>query len=412
VVLTLSFAALILVGTFLLTLPISSVELRWTAPLDALFTATSAVCVTGLVVLDTGTYWSGFGQVVLLALMQLGGLGFMTSSTFLILIVGQRITLRNRVLLKEALGAPSMQAVRPLIRKVTIFAVATELTGAVLLFFRFLDQYDPPRAAWMGVFHAVSAFTNASFDLIGGFRSLTPYWNDPLVLLTHGLLIALGGISYTTAEDVAHTRRFNRLALDTKLVLVTTAGLLLLGTAGVLATEWRNPSTLGSMPPLPALWNALFHATAARTAGFNAMDIGAMTEAGQLVLIALMFVGGAAGSTAGGIKVQTFCLLLFAIMSALRGLSEVEAFQRRIPNLDVLRAIAVSLLSIGIIFLGAFGTVGFTTGITPETSPMARLILIGIMFAGRLGPLTLALALSARERQPRYKWPQEAVKIG
>ena len=427
-----SFGALILVGTVVLMLPISSASGQWTGFLDALFTSTSAVCLTGLVVVDTGTYWSGFGQVVILLLFQIGGIGFMTSSTLLLLMFGYSATLRQRLLLREALGTNALGSVLTLARKVVIFTFVVESVGAIVLTVHFLREMSPLRALWWGVFHAVSAFNNAGFDLIGGYRSLIPYNRDLVVLLTIALLMLMGAISYTVVEDIIRQRRFVRLTLDTKLVLVTTAGLVVLGALALLFTERTNPFTLGAMDIGPRVLNAFF-LSITRTGGFSSVEIGQMTEDGLLVLMALMFIGGAAGSTAGGIKVQTFSLLFFAIISSVRGRSDVEAFRRRVPVTNIMRAQSVALLVIALVFVvffslnvterfefsrvlfeafSAVGTVGLSTGITPETTAGGRVILILAMFIGRLGPLTLALALAAREVRTGYRWAEETVKIG
>jgi trk system potassium uptake protein TrkH len=286
---------------------------------------------------------------------------------------------------------------------------------------------------WWGIFFAISAFNNAGFDVVGGFRSLVPFNQRPEIVLTVACLFIAGGISYTVVEDLVKRRRFARLALDSKLVLVTTAALVVLGTAGVLLTEWANVATLGSMSAGLKVLNAFFTGVTPRSAGFNTVDTRALTESGLFVLIALMFVGGAAGSTAGGIKVQTFSLLLFAIVTAVRGRSEVEAFRRRVPSEYVLRAISVALLALALVFVvafalslseqtrflyllfeafSAFGTAGLSTGITPDLSPVGRALVTLTMFAGRLGPLTLVLALAARERHTLYRRPEEGVKIG
>jgi trk system potassium uptake protein TrkH len=427
-----TFGGLIAAGTLLLALPLSSAHGGWTTPLDALFTATSAVCLTGLVVVDTGTYWSGFGQVVILALFQIGGIGFMTSSTLLLLLIGRQITIRERVLLREALGSGGLGSALTLARKVTLFTLAAECAGAVVLSGYFAGHMEPLRALWWGVFHAVSGFNNAGFDLMGGFRSLTPYQRNPVVLLTIAALMILGALSYTVVEDVLRRRRFARLTLDTKLVLLTTCGLQVLGTVGLLFTERNNQVTLGGMDLGTRLLNAFFH-TATRTGGFSAFDVGRMTEDGLMLLAALMFIGGATASTAGGIKVQTFSVLFFAIVSTVRGRRDVEAFRRRVPTAFVMRALSIALLAIAAIFLlffalqlvenvafvpllfetiSAFATVGLSMGITPDMGSAGRLFLIVGMFAGRLGPLTLALALAARERRSTYHWPEEAVKLG
>jgi trk system potassium uptake protein TrkH len=426
------FAALILVGAGVLMLPISSASGQWTAALDALFTATSAVCVTGLVVVDTGTYWSGFGQAVILVLFQVGGVGFMTSSTALLLLSGRRTTLRERLLLREALGTDELGSVVTLARNVIIFTFIVEGVGAAFLALRFLGEVEAPRALWWGVFHAVSGFNNAGFDLFGQSRGLADYSRDPAVLLPIATLFIIGSLSYTVVEDIIRHRYFVAWALDTKIVVITTVSLTAFGTLALLFTERANPGTFGGMEPGTRLLNAFFH-TVSRTAGFSAVDIGKMTEDGLFVLMGLMFIGGSAASTAGGIKVQTFGLLFFAILAAVRGLDEVEAFRRRVPTPQVLRALSIALLSVALVFavslalnvaehfvfhrvlfeaVSALATVGYSTGITPDTTPAGRAILMLSMFMGRLGPLTLVLALAARTRRTTHRWTEETIKIG
>jgi len=435
------FTVLILAGTTLLALPVASAGGQWTPLGDALFTATSATCVTGLVVVDTGTYWSGFGQLVILLLMQIGGLGFMTGSTLLFLLARREITLRHRLLLREETGASLGSGLR-LARDVVAFTLATEAAGAALLALRFLREWPPPKALWWGLFHAVAAFNNAGFDLVGGFRSFTPYATDGTVLLPLCLLIVLGGLSYAAVADLVRDggrrgrrgrRATWRLALDTKVVLTVSAGLLLGGTLAVLFTERGNPGTLGAMPLWPRLLNAVFLSVNARSAGFNAIPLDQVSEPGLLVVIGLMFVGGAAGSTAGGIKVQTFALLVLAVRAAAAGATDVQAFRRRVPTSSVVRAQAVAAVALALVFVvsfaltvteparylrvlfeafSAFGTVGLSTGITSSLSPAGRLILVATMLAGRLGPLTLALAFAARERQAAFHWAPEGVRIG
>jgi trk system potassium uptake protein TrkH len=427
------FAGLILVGGVLLSLPFSSANGQVTPFLIALFTATSAVCVTGLVLVDTGTYWSGAGQAIILLLIQLGGFGFMTSSTLFLLLVGHRVSLPERVLLREALAAESLDSIVAVVRRLFIFTLLAEILGTLVLTTAFLGEMEAPRALWWGLFHAVSAFNNAGFDVVGGFRSLVPFNHQAPILLTTALLLVFGGISYVVVEDLLRSRRFSRLTLDSKLVLVTTLMLITLGTLGVLFTEGANAATLGDMSLGPGLLNAFFTAVTPRSAGFNSIDIASMTEIGLVVLMALMFVGGAAGSTAGGIKVQTFSLLFFAIVSAVRGASEVEAFHRRVPVANVLRAIAVALIFLALILvvsfaltaierlpylivlfetISAIGTTGLSTGITPGLSPTGQVIVMLTMFAGRLGPLTLVIALAARRRRATYRWSEAVVRIG
>jgi trk system potassium uptake protein len=427
------FGVLIVAGTILLMLPVSQASGEWTSLLDAALIAVSATCVTGLVVMDTGTYWSVFGQVVILALIQVGGFGFMILSTFLLRLAGRRTSLRERLLLSESLGGGAFGSALGLARRILLFTVVVEGVGALILTIAFLESQPLPTAIWWGVFHAISTFNNAGFDLTGGYRSMTPYQDSPAVLLSLSALVILGGISYSVVEDVLRRRRFLRLSLDSKLVLVTTLGLLPGGTLLLLFTERANAGTLAPMSPGLQVLNAFFQSVAARSSGFNSIDIAAMTDGGLLVLIVLMMIGGAAGSTAGGIKVQTLGILLSATASAIRGLPDVVAFERRVPMPDVLRAIAVTVLSFTLVFLAtfllglmgaqpflrelfevvsAFATTGLSTGLTAESSAGGRLILMVMMFVGRLGPLTLAIALAEREHGSPLRWPSEAVRIG
>lgn len=429
------FTVLIAIGTALLTLPISSRTGDWTRPVDALFTATSAVCVTGLVVMDTGVWWSGFGQAVIFALFQLGGFGFMAGSTFFLLLLGgRRGGLRDKVVAQATTAVADLGSVITVLRRVAVFALVTEAAGAVILAGWFLGQGRPPlEAVWFGLFHAVSAFNNAGFDLFGGFRSLTAYAGDPLLLGTIGALIILGGLGYVIVWDVATKRRWSRLSLEAKLVVPATVVLLLVGAVAIAAFEWDNPATLGSMPPPQRLFNALFESTTLRTAGFSALPTGELAVASLFVVIVLMFIGGASGSTAGGIKVNTFALLLVAIISTTRSQPFVAAFGRRVPDVLVYRALAVALLSVAgaiVVALGlevmshatfvqvvfesvsAIATVGASTGITNDLPDAARLWLVPAMFVGRLGPLTLVLALAARSARVRYRPAEESIRIG
>ena len=434
-VLILGFATVIGIGAILLLLPASTAPGRSTTLLQALFTATSAVCVTGLVVVDTATHWSPFGHAVILALIQVGGFGFMTGSTLiLLLLVGRRTGLRDRLLVQASTGATDLGSVTSLVRRVGVFTVAVEAAGALVLLAAFIGRgMDPLQSAWWGVFHSISAFNNAGFDLVGEFRSLTPFADDPAVLVPFGALIVLGGIGFAIVADVAEKRRWNRLALETKIVLLTTMALLVCGAGAIGVFEWTNPATLGGMPPAQRPLNAVFESITLRTAGFSAIPTGDLSTASLFVVMALMFIGGASGSTAGGIKVNTFSLLLVAIVSTARGRPSAEAFGRRVPHVLVYRALSVALLSIAAVFVvglslelttgGAFvdvlfeavsavGTVGASTGITPSLPDAALFILIAAMFIGRLGTLTLVLALTARQRPTSHRPAVETIRIG
>lgn len=436
--LLLLFAILITVGTFLLMLPIASADGEATRFIDALFTATSASCVTGLVVVDTANHWSPFGQVVIMVLIQLGGFGIMAGSTLLLFLFLRRTTLRDRVLVQESLGGMQLGSVTTLVKRIAIFTLVCELVGAVILSIAFMagPEAGPtwhPMGIWWGVFHSISAFNNAGFDLTGGFQSLIPFRDDWVVLLTHGLLLVLGGLGFTIVGDAVARRRWSRMALETKMVIGTTIVLLVGGTVLIGLIEWTNPATLGAMPPEQRLLNAFFESATLRTAGFTALDTGALVESTLFVVMALMFIGGASGSTAGGIKVNTFAVLLIAIVSTIRGEPSATAFGRRIKHAIVYRALAVLILAIAFVFLtglgltltteatfvqtlfeaiSAFGTVGASTGITPELSDPARIITSLAMFVGRLGPLTLVLALAARAHPVSYRPAVESVRIG
>jgi len=420
-------------------LPIATNDGSGTRFIDALFTATSAACVTGLVVLDTATHWSPFGQVVILVLVQVGGFGIMAGSTLLLfLFIGRRTTLRDRVLVQESLGGLNLGSVTSLVKRIAIFTIVCELAGAIVLGIAFTSGPEAgppgdPLGIWWGIFHSVSAFNNSGFDLTGGFRSLGPFVDDWVVLLTIAVLLTAGGLGFAIVGDALVKRRWSRMALETKLVLMTSAVLLVGGAATIGFTEWTNPATLGALPAEQRVLNALFESATLRTAGFTALDTGAFAEASLFAVMALMFIGGASGSTAGGIKVNTFSVLLIAITSTVRGQPSAQAFGRRIQHAIVYRALAVALLSVAFVFViglgltlttdatfvqtlfeavSAFGTVGASTGITPDLTDPARLITTFAMFVGRLGPLTLVLALAARARPIPYRPAIETVRIG
>ena len=436
VALALGFLVLIAIGTVILALPVSSATGAWTHPLDALFTATSAVCVTGLVVVDTADHWNAFGQVVILVLIQLGGFGFMTGSTLLLLlVVGRRTALSDRILAQESAGARDLGSVRTVLRRVAIFTLIAEGIGAVALAVAFAIRYgDVARGAWYGVFHSISAFNNAGFDLMGGFNSLGDFASDPLVLVPIAVLIILGGLGVAIVGDLIAKRGWIRLALETKLVVVMTVALIIGGMLALLVFEWSNPRTLGGLPPLQRPLNALFESIAFRSAGMTTIPIGQLTGSSLLVGIALMFIGTASGSTGGGIKLTTFSILLASIVSTVRGRPHTEAFGRRVSEVIVYRAMSVALLSVALVFgttlllqittradsilpiafetVSAFGTVGDSTGITPTLPDTSLVVLIVTMFVGRLGPLTFALALAARTRAVTVRPALETIRIG
>lgn len=427
------FVAIIVLGTMLLMLPASSKTGQSTSFVNALFTATSSVCVTGLVVADTGTYWSSFGQGVILVLIQIGGLGFMTSATLLLLMLGRRIGLRERLLIGESMSLTRLGGVVRLVKRIVLFTLLVEGIGTAFFFFRFLSETSAGTALWRSVFHAVSAFNNAGFDIFGNFRSLMDYQRDTPVILMTAALVFLGGISFIVMADVFGTRRFTRFSLDTKIVLTATLSLLTLGMIVVLITEYSDPATLGPMSVPSKLLNAFFHSVTTRTAGFATLNMGQIADYLLFFTILLMFVGGVAGSTAGGIKVNTFGMLIATIWSSIRGKQYAGAFGREFKVEQIHRALTMVALSLGLVVVAllvltiveefnfldllfetvsAFGTVGLSTGITGGLSTAGRLIIVATMFAGRLGPLTLTLSLIQRQEPAMYRYPEDQIRIG
>jgi len=414
-------------------LPTASATGEPASAANAFFTSTSAVCVTGLVVVDTGTYWSSFGQGLILALIQIGGFGFMTSATLLLLVFGRRIGLREKVLAGQSIGITRLGGIVGLIKRMAIFTALSEVIGALLILTRLAADYPLKTAVWKSFFHSISAFNNAGFDVFGNFKSLTGYQTDtPLILLTAALII-LGGISFIFINNVIKVRHRGRLTLDSKLVLWTTVSLLGLGILVMLAAEARDSGTFGSLAPQYKVLTAFFHSVTTRTAGFTTVSIGSLAPYALFFTMFLMFVGGAAGSTAGGIKVNTFGLVMAMTWSTITGREHVRAFGREFNPQQIYRAIAVILLSLGIIAIAtflltihedfsfirllfevfsAFGTVGLSTGITPLLSTVGKAVIAITMFIGRLGPLALTLALLQRQQPSSFRYPQEEIRIG
>jgi len=426
------FAAMILAGTLLLSLPFATVGGK-IGIIDALFTATSAVCVTGLVVVDTGTYFTTAGQLIIMFLILGGALGFMTTATLLFVLMGRRITLKDRLIIKEALNTDSIQGVVSLIISIIKISLVLILAGTVLLGLRFIPQFGWDEGLFFALFHAVSAFGNAGFDLTGGFRSLTPFVGDYLVSGTIIFLFIAGGLGYPVILELLQHKRPARFSLHSKLVLLFSATLLLLGTAIIFTLEYANPQTLGGLGFGNKLFAAFFTAAAPRTAGFNVVPIDALTTPVLFFMLLLMFIGASPASTGGGVKTTTFALLFFTVRALIKGSDEVVLYKKHIPPPLILKALAVLFVSISLIFMmifavsivedkpfldltfevfSAFGTVGLTTGITPDLGNTGRILLIITMFAGRIGPLTLLFALTRRFNPGGIKYPEERILIG
>ncbi len=438
-VLALGFAGVILLGGLLLSLPFAWEPGHRVSFLDALFTATSAVCVTGLVVVNTAETFSTAGELIILALIQVGGLGIMTMSTLFAILVGKRITFRERLLIQESLGQLSPAGMVRLVLYVAAVTAGFEVVGATLLTLYWWLAYDMPfgLAAYRGLFHAVSAFNNAGFDVFDSRRpSLERFAGDPVITLTIGGLIVAGGLGFTVLADLGRRLRHprHRLSLHTRLVLWTTAALLVLGTVLVAAGEWSNPATMGRLSPGGRFWAALFHSITPRTAGFNMLPMAELTNLTVLATILLMFVGGSPAGTAGGIKTTTLALLLATVRATVRGEDELVLMERRIPTLVVAKALALAVMAAGLVLavtvgmllwdghsleatvfevVSAFGTVGLSLGITPELTAAGKVLILLTMYAGRVGPLTVAVALTRRGRRPRaVRYPEERVLVG
>ncbi len=439
-VLPLGFIAVILTGALLLMLPISNRDGAVFPFLSALFTATSATCVTGLIVADTATQFTMFGQLIVIVLIQLGGLGIMTISMILFSLTGRKVSLHDRLSMAEGLGESRLQGVVRLARGALIVTGLIELTGAILLSFRFIPQYGVGKGIWFSIFHSISAFCNAGFDLIGGYRSMTVYSHDPYVLLVIMGLIVFGGLGFGVILNTRNTKDFRRLRLHSKLVLTGTAFLILLGTLAFLWIEYENPKTIGSMNLFDKIVNSMFQSVTLRTAGFNSIDQLAQHDASKGIGILLMLVGAGPAGTAGGLKITTVFTLLLATRAYIRGSFETEAFGRTISIEQVRRALTVTML--GVIFLfgmttmlsfseqdmpagslgllnqlyeatSAFCTVGVSTGVTAAGSSVTRVILILLMYGGRVGLITVAVSLAestAKEKVLHY--PQEDILIG
>ena len=428
-----AYVVFIAVGTSLLWLPWATTQPGFTPFMTALFTSASAATVTGLTVTDTPTYWSLFGQGVILVLIQVGGLGIMTMSTLLFIIIGRRISLRERLAIREATGVTMVGGVVRLIRQIGLFVLIAELLGVVLLTVRFSGDLPLGSALWNGLFHSVSAFNNAGFSILSTAGGLEAYRVDPAVLLPLAALIMAGGISTNVVVDLLRKRRFSRLALDTKIVLAASVALWGIGMAVFLFSEYSNPQTLGSMDVPGKLLSSFFHSVSTRTAGFAAVPMLGVREYTLFVIMGLMFVGAVAGSTGGGIRVNTFATVVASVVGVLRGRPSAEAFGREIPNDQVGRAVTLVALAMLWIFVvvflltiveggrfidllfetvSAFGTNGLSHGATPTLGVVGQVLIIATMVVGKVGPLTLILIFAQGAEQHLIRYPQERVRIG
>jgi trk system potassium uptake protein TrkH len=426
----LGFLIAIAIGTGLLMLPLARTDGSSAPFLVALFTSASAVCVTGLIVVDTPTYWSGFGQGVILALFQIGGLGIMTGAALLTLLVTRRLGIGSRLIAQAETKSTGLGDVSGLLRLILIVTITMEVAVAMFLqtWLHYAHGVPPGEAAWHAIFQSVSAFNNAGFSTYSD--SLIGFARDPFVLLPLMAAVVIGGLGMPVLFELSR-RRSQGWSVHTKITLLGTGLLLVLGLAGTALFEWNN--TLGHLDWGDKLLNAASHSVMSRTAGFNSIDIGAMSTESLLLTYALMFIGGGSAGTAGGIKVTTFFLLGFVVWAEIRGQRDTNVYGRRISTATQRQALTVVLLSTAAVVLGtmivaatsdfalervafevisAFATVGLSTGITADLSPVGQYTIIALMFAGRVGTITIATALALRERAIPYTYPEERPIVG
>lgn len=429
--LVLGYFVVILIGTILLSLPVATKTPGSLSLIDALFTATSATCVTGLTVVNTASSFSLFGQIVILFLIQIGGLGIMTMSTLVFFIIGKKITLKERLLIQEDLNQFKISGLLRLVQYILLVTIIIEGIGILILFFRLLREMPPVRSFYFALFHSVSAFNNAGFDIFG--NSLESFSADPVINLMMISLIILGGLGFIVLLEIFGGFRWKRASLHTKLVLVITGSLILTGTLVILILEFSNPHTMGNLTWYEKLLASFFLAVTSRTAGFNTVPTGSLNASTMFFVIILMFIGASPGSTGGGIKTTTFGTLLAAVKMMIKGDSDIELFNRRLGSETIYRALAIAFLSILLVVVvtmiltvtegqpfqeilfetvSAFGTVGLSTGVTSILSTTGKILIIITMFAGRLGPLTLAIAFGERKYKVNFRLPQEKVMVG
>lgn len=429
-----AFVGASFVGGLLLWLPLATEPGERTSFVTAMFTATSAVCVTGLAVVDTGQHWSTFGELVILALIQVGGFGIIALSSLLVAVLARRLGLRHRLIAVAETGALDMSDVRRLLLRIARLTLIVEIAVAALLAVRFATMYDHSvhRAAYLGLFHSISAFNNAGFSLFP--TSLVGFERDPFILGVIAVAIVIGGLGLPVWAQIGrHRLRGHAYSLHAKLTLTTGAALIVVGWALFAWFEWTNTATLGHLGWWDSMSNALFHSITPRTAGFNSVDVASLREPSRLLTESLMFIGGGSGSAAGGIKLTTFAVLGWVIWAEVRGDPDVVVFERRIPQTAQRQALTVALLAVGVVIastmlllataglqradvmfevVSALATVGLSADLTPQLPVPSQVVIIGLMILGRVGPITLFAALVLRQRDRLYRHPEERPIIG
>ena len=433
-ILALGFILVILIGALLLTLPISTTSGESTNFLDALFTSTSAVCVTGLIVVDTGTYWNAFGQTVIMILIEIGGLGFMSFTTLIAIILGKKITLRERLILQDAMNTFNIQGLVKMVRYVLIFTVSVQFFGALLFSTQFVPEYGLGKGIFYSIFHSISAFCNAGFDILGKFNSLTSYNSNAVVILVASALIIIGGLGFTVWSELYSSKSLRKVSLHSKMVILMTVVLVVGGTLLMFLFENNNINTIADMSFIDKVMNSFFASVTPRTAGFNSIPTDGMTTAGKFLTIILMFIGGSPGSTAGGIKTTTIGILIVTIVCVIQGREDAEVFKRRFSKDLVYKAFTLIFIGLSLVIVvtmllsytekgvsfialfyetvSAFGTAGLTLGLTSELSNIGKVLIIFMMYLGRVGPLTVVLSITRKKRNTGIKYPEGKILIG
>lgn len=431
-ILSLGFIILIVIGSVILSLPSSSTTGEATNFLDAAFTATSAVCVTGLVTLDTSTHWNVFGQTVIIILIQIGGLGFMSFATLIAIFLRRKISLKSRLVMQEAMNTFSIQGLVKMVIYIFGFTFAVEILGAILLSTQFIPQYGFSTGIFYSIFHSISAFCNAGFDLFG--TSLVTYNQNVFVILVISAIIIVGGLGFAVWLDFYKFKNMKKITIHSKFVILVTTVLIFGGTILMFIFEYKNPNTIGNMMFKDKLLNSFFSSVTTRTAGFNSISINDMSNASKFLNISLMFIGGSPGSTAGGLKTTTIGIVVLTVISVIRGREDTELFGRRFTKSLVYKAFTLLFIGMGLVIIvtmmlsytekgvsfmdllyettSAFGTAGLSTGLTPKLSNVGKILIMLMMYFGRVGPLTVVLALARKRKKSGYKYPEGKILIG
>lgn len=433
-ILSLGFLIVILIGGLLLSLPISSTSGEKTNFIDALFTSTSAVCVTGLITVDTGTHWNTFGQIVIMCLIEIGGLGFMSFTTLIAILLGKKITLRERLILQNAMNTFNIQGVVKMVKYILIFTISIELIGATIFATQFIPEYGVAKGIFYSIFHSISAFCNAGFDIIGNGVSLVTHNTNVVVILTATILIVVGGLGFAVWIELYTAKRLKRMSLHSKIVLIVTGVLIICGAALMLLFEYNNPNTIGEMTLGNKVLNSLFAAVTPRTAGFNSISTSGMSSPGKFLTMILMFIGGSPGSTAGGIKTTTIGVIVVTVICVIKRREDSEAFAKKISKDLVYKAFTLIFIGSALVIvatfilsfteagasftdilyetISAFGTAGLTLGITPTLSGIGKILIMIMMYIGRVGPLTVVLSLTKEKIKNGIKYPEGKILIG